>query len=245
MRRPDGWPVTPRSMVGWQPDRHLQETPPVAVTTPLAPTAPAPPAAETVEIPVAPAEVRALEAVQRRIGQAARSSRRPAGMSLFGEHAAGWLALGLLGALADRPRRRDWLTATAGVAAAHGASIAVKRVVRRPRPDPPAGAGARRHAEPAQLPVRARHLDHRRRRAVRRPARPPARPGARPADGAVPAGPGRALPDRRRRGRPAGRRRRRRRRAGFSEGPRDDRHRGPPGPGRPGPHARSGSPAAC
>ena len=58
-------------------------------------------------------------------------------MSLFGEHAAGWLALGLLGALADRPRRRDWLTATAGVAAAHGASIGVKRVVRRPRPDDP------------------------------------------------------------------------------------------------------------
>jgi undecaprenyl-diphosphatase len=29
------------------------------------------------------------------------------------------------------------LTATAGVAAAHGASIAVKRVVRRPRPDDP------------------------------------------------------------------------------------------------------------
>ncbi|MGH3878658.1 MAG: phosphatase PAP2 family protein, partial [Actinophytocola sp.] len=33
-----------------------------------------------------------------------------------------------------RGRRRDWLTATASVAAAHGASIAVKRVVRRQRP---------------------------------------------------------------------------------------------------------------
>jgi membrane-associated phospholipid phosphatase len=104
----------------------------VAVTTAPAPAA----APETVEIPVAPAEVRALEAVQRRVGH------RPVvatarGMSLFGEHAAGWLALGLLGALADRPRRRDWLTATAGVAAAHGASIAVKRVVRRPRPTHP------------------------------------------------------------------------------------------------------------
>jgi membrane-associated phospholipid phosphatase len=58
-------------------------------------------------------------------------------MSLFGEHAAGWLAVGLLGALVDRRRRRDWVTATAGVAAAHGASIAVKRVVRRPRPADP------------------------------------------------------------------------------------------------------------
>ena len=34
-------------------------------------------------------------------------------------------------------RRRDWVTATAGVAVAHGASIAVKRVVRRPRPTDP------------------------------------------------------------------------------------------------------------
>ncbi|MDN5858237.1 MAG: phosphatase PAP2 family protein [Pseudonocardia sp.] len=58
-------------------------------------------------------------------------------MSLFGEHAAGWLALGLLGAAADRGRRREWLTAAAGVALAHGASVGVKRVVRRPRPDHP------------------------------------------------------------------------------------------------------------
>jgi membrane-associated phospholipid phosphatase len=55
-------------------------------------------------------------------------------MSKFGEHAAGWLALGAAGALVDRRRRRDWLTAAAGVAVAHGASVAVKRVVRRPRP---------------------------------------------------------------------------------------------------------------
>lgn len=105
----------------------------MAVTT--APP-PASSAAETVEIPVTPAEVRALSAVQRRLG--ARPVVATArGMSLFGEHAGGWLVLGLIGALADRPRRRDWLTATAGVAAAHGASVAVKRVVRRPRPNHP------------------------------------------------------------------------------------------------------------
>ena len=57
------------------------------------------------------------------------------GMSLFGEHAIGWLALGAAGALVDRRRRRDWLAATAGVALAHGASVGVKRVIRRPRPD--------------------------------------------------------------------------------------------------------------
>ena len=78
-------------------------------------------------------EIRILESVQHAI---ARPSvvRVARGMSLFGEHAAGWLAIGVVGALADRPRRRDWLVATAAVAVAHGASIAVKRLLRRPRP---------------------------------------------------------------------------------------------------------------
>lgn len=87
-------------------------------------------------LPAPGVEVRALGAVQRRVGHppVVRVAR---GMSLFGEHAAGWLALGAAGALVDRARRRDWLVATAGVALAHGASIGVKRVVRRPRPDDP------------------------------------------------------------------------------------------------------------
>jgi membrane-associated phospholipid phosphatase len=90
----------------------------------------------TVEVPSAAVEVRVLEAVQEAIGtprvvQVARA------MSFFGEHAAGWLAIGALGALVDRRRRRDWVTATAAVAVAHGASVGVKRVVRRPRPDHP------------------------------------------------------------------------------------------------------------
>lgn len=87
--------------------------------------------------PVRALEVRALNAVQRTVGPppVVRVAR---GMSLFGEHAAGWLAIGAAGALVDRPRRREWLVATAGVAFAHGASIGVKRVVRRPRPDDPA-----------------------------------------------------------------------------------------------------------
>jgi membrane-associated phospholipid phosphatase len=81
-------------------------------------------------------EVAALTAVQRRIDHPSvvRAARA---MSLFGEHAAGWIALGAVGAALDRPRRREWATATAGVVAAHGASIAVKRVVRRPRPHDP------------------------------------------------------------------------------------------------------------
>lgn len=59
------------------------------------------------------------------------------GLSLFGEHAAGWLAAGALGAALDRRRRRDWMLAASGVAVAHGLSIGVKRVVRRRRPDDP------------------------------------------------------------------------------------------------------------
>jgi PAP2 superfamily len=90
----------------------------------------------TVDIPPAAAEVRMLEAVQGALGRppVVRVAR---GMSHFGEHAAGWLAMGTIGALVDRRRRREWIAATAGVAVAHGASVGVKRVVRRPRPDDP------------------------------------------------------------------------------------------------------------
>lgn len=90
----------------------------------------------TVDIPPAAAEVRMLEAVQGALGRppVVRVAR---GMSHFGEHAAGWLAMGAIGALVDRRRRREWIAATAAVAVAHGASVGVKRVVRRPRPDDP------------------------------------------------------------------------------------------------------------
>jgi membrane-associated phospholipid phosphatase len=90
----------------------------------------------TVDIPPAAAEVRMLEAVQGALGRppVVRVAR---GMSHFGEHAAGWLAMGTIGALVDRRRRREWIAATAAVALAHGASVGVKRVVRRPRPDDP------------------------------------------------------------------------------------------------------------
>ena len=89
-----------------------------------------------VDVPPARGEVRVLEAVQGALGhppvvQVAR------GMSHFGEHAAGWLVFGTLAALVDRRRRREWVSATAAVAVAHGASVGIKRVVRRPRPDDP------------------------------------------------------------------------------------------------------------
>jgi membrane-associated phospholipid phosphatase len=81
-------------------------------------------------------ETAALVAVQRTIARPA-VVRGAQALSHFGEHAAGWLAIGAIGALADRRRRADWIAAAAGVAVAHGASIAVKRVVRRRRPDHP------------------------------------------------------------------------------------------------------------
>jgi membrane-associated phospholipid phosphatase len=90
----------------------------------------------TVDVPPVAAEVRVLEAVQGALGRPS-VVRVARGMSFFGEHAAGWLVMGAIGALVDRRRRRDWITATAAVAVAHGASVGVKRVVRRPRPDDP------------------------------------------------------------------------------------------------------------
>lgn len=81
-------------------------------------------------------EVALLAGVQRAITNPT-TVKLARGMSHFGEHSAGWFAIGLVGAAVDKPRRKDWLVAAAGVVGAHAASIAVKRVVRRPRPDHP------------------------------------------------------------------------------------------------------------
>ena len=59
------------------------------------------------------------------------------GMSHFGEHAAGWVALSAIGALLSKSRRREWLLVGLGAVAAHGAAIAIKLVVRRRRPHHP------------------------------------------------------------------------------------------------------------
>ncbi|SDG09642.1 phosphatase PAP2 family protein [Klenkia brasiliensis] len=74
----------------------------------------------------------ALRSTRRRLGgtPAVPVAR---GLSHFGEHALGWLAVGGLGWLSGRHRDR-WADAVAGVVAAHAAGVVVKRVVRRPRP---------------------------------------------------------------------------------------------------------------
>jgi membrane-associated phospholipid phosphatase len=60
-----------------------------------------------------------------------------AAFSKLGEHAACWLALGLVGALVDVPRRRAWLRGGQTVAASYAVNQAIKFVVRRRRPELP------------------------------------------------------------------------------------------------------------
>lgn len=68
-------------------------------------------------------------------------------LSHFGEHAAGWLALGAVGWLTGR-RRQEWAAGTVGVVAAHASGVVVKRLVRRVRPD--------LHDVPALVPTPSR-----------------------------------------------------------------------------------------
>ncbi|MDF4250969.1 phosphatase PAP2 family protein [Streptomyces sp. WMMB303] len=74
-------------------------------------------------------------------------------LSWSGEHAAVWLLVGLAGAATDRTQRERWLRGTGLVGAAHLASMGIKRVVRRPRPEPagrvPLVRTAGRHSFPS------------------------------------------------------------------------------------------------
>ncbi|WP_438292124.1 phosphatase PAP2 family protein [Streptomyces sp. HUAS TT7] len=81
---------------------------------------------------------RRLLAALRDCGTDPRVAAAARALSRAGEHGALWLATGLTAAAADRGRRGAWLRGTALVAAAHLASMGVKRVVRRPRPQLPA-----------------------------------------------------------------------------------------------------------
>lgn len=60
------------------------------------------------------------------------------GLSLIGEHAGGWLALGAGGAVVDKKRRRSWAGLFVAALGSHAASVIIKRVVRRARPHDPA-----------------------------------------------------------------------------------------------------------
>ncbi len=79
-------------------------------------------------------EVAALVAVQSALADRPGVLAAARGLSHFGEHSLGWLAVALLGAMLMPNRRRDWLMAGAGALVAHAAAVLVKRVVRRRRP---------------------------------------------------------------------------------------------------------------
>ena len=81
-------------------------------------------------------EVAALVGVQSALGTA-EVVGDARGKSHFGEHAAGWIGLSLLGATVSPRRRQDWLMVGVGAVAAHGAAIVIKLAVRRRRPHHP------------------------------------------------------------------------------------------------------------
>ncbi|HTU88368.1 MAG TPA: phosphatase PAP2 family protein [Solirubrobacteraceae bacterium] len=80
---------------------------------------------------------RATLVFARTRGHAPSVERAVAIYSRAGEHAAGWLALGLAGAALSRQpeRRRAWLRGVRIVAASYGVNQAVKFAVRRHRPE--------------------------------------------------------------------------------------------------------------
>ncbi|MFP5218318.1 MAG: phosphatase PAP2 family protein [Actinomycetes bacterium] len=55
-------------------------------------------------------------------------------LSVFGEHALGWVVVGATAAALDHRRRAAWSRAVVSVLAAHAAGVVVKRAVRRQRP---------------------------------------------------------------------------------------------------------------
>ncbi|BBB02240.1 putative membrane-associated phospholipid phosphatase [Actinacidiphila reveromycinica] len=112
---------------------------------------PAPGPADDPRRPLAAADRRLLAAA-RALGDVSPVARAARGLSTAGDHGAVWLAAGLAAAALDPHRRGPWLRATALVAGAHLGSMAVKRIVRRPRPEPPGGPLVRtagRHSFPS------------------------------------------------------------------------------------------------
>ncbi|GGK55503.1 hypothetical protein GCM10011591_29360 [Nocardia camponoti] len=84
-----------------------------------------------------PFEVGVINTVQHTIGNNPAVVSAARGMSHFGEHALGWIGIAAAGWLVDKPRRRQWAGVAVGAVGAHAASIVIKRIVRRPRPNDP------------------------------------------------------------------------------------------------------------
>jgi len=82
-------------------------------------------------------EIAILETVQSTVGSHPAAIPAARAMSHFGEHALGWMGIAAVGAVADPARRKQWIGVGVGAVGAHAASIVIKRVVRRRRPDDP------------------------------------------------------------------------------------------------------------
>jgi membrane-associated phospholipid phosphatase len=83
-------------------------------------------------------EEAALVAVQHALADRPGVLAGARGLSHFGEHSIGWVAVAALGALLQRRRRRAWLAAGVGAFLAHAIAVVIKRVVKRERPRHPA-----------------------------------------------------------------------------------------------------------
>lgn len=70
-------------------------------------------------------------------GHTPKADRAIAAFSRIGEHGAGWIALGLIGAALDDRRKSEWLRGARTVALSYVLNQAIKFTVRRHRPELP------------------------------------------------------------------------------------------------------------
>ncbi|MEP9395435.1 phosphatase PAP2 family protein [Gordonia sp. VNK1] len=92
--------------------------------------------------PAPTGEAAALVAIQGALADRPGVLPAARGLSHFGEHSLGWLAISGIGwALAvrrdDEVAQRRWIEAGVGAFGAHAASVIIKRIVRRRRPHDP------------------------------------------------------------------------------------------------------------
>jgi membrane-associated phospholipid phosphatase len=83
---------------------------------------------------VSPSLDERLLRLARTVGHRPGDERAVEAFSQLGEHAAVWLAIGLLGGRVDGERRRAWRRATRTVALSYAVNTALKFAIRRPRP---------------------------------------------------------------------------------------------------------------
>jgi membrane-associated phospholipid phosphatase len=85
-------------------------------------------------------EEAALVAVQSALADRPGVLAGARGLSRFGEHSIGWVAVAVVGALLQPRRRSAWVAAGCGAFLAHATAVVIKRVVKRERPHHPAVA---------------------------------------------------------------------------------------------------------